>query len=112
MPENEPQVNPEEIDPTDVAANPDAYWAPQPVKNGNAWGLAALATASVVVLGGAAFVMLGISNRPCMGQTRSARLKWEVRDREIRQAVEQENAAQQNRATTSAPSDGSHDRSR
>jgi hypothetical protein len=105
-----PQVNPEESDATEVSsATSAAYPRPQPVTNDRLWGLGAVAAA--IVVGGAAFVMLGLTHQPLRGATRSGRLKWEERDRQIRQAVEEEETLLR-KAAVSAPGDASHDQSR
>jgi hypothetical protein len=112
MSDEVPQVNPEPVDQPEVAsASPSPYQRPQPVTNDRLWGLGAVAAVSAIVVGGAAFVMLGLGPHPLRGATRSARLKWEERDRQIRQAMEREDALLQ-KAAKSAPSDSSHDQSR
>lgn len=83
---------------------------PQPVQDGAATLGRAFTVVTAVALGGAIFGLLGLVCTPCMGATRSARLRWQERDKEIESAWQQERALPQTSSPTTVPrADAAHE---
>jgi hypothetical protein len=82
-------------EPVNVSLPVVPYHSPTPTKPGRfsrwrmkpVWPLAVAATTTVVSVGGF-LALVGSSVSPCLGGTRSYRLKWEQRAAEVNQAVD------------------------
>jgi hypothetical protein len=75
------------------SVSPDECGPPEPVLEAG-WSLHnTVTTLTLLAIGGVIFGVLGLASSPCRGATRSSRLRWEQRDREIQEAWSQEQAS-------------------
>ena len=106
MPDEEPRVPQEEL--LKETAGVDPNGSPQPVK-GPSWVRGAVTTVGCLTVGGVLFSTCGLTTDRTMGATRSSKLKWEERDRQIEAAFQKDqNAGADVKAAPSLGEDAAH----
>jgi hypothetical protein len=104
---NEENLSPEE-ESLPEASNIDPNGPPQPA-TGPHWVRGAITTVGCLTVGGILFAMAGLTPVATRGSTRSSKLKWEERDRQIEAAFQKDQAEESAKPIASSDEDATHE---